>query len=147
MYIKVRQYETGMKLLLKNRIGARKAFNNIVKREVRQEVKKVLANKSSSLGAEGSLEQMNKFSWNDIFHELTSSCPVFTSALVASTTPIKTKLSSAPSLSVVSAVGVISAIVTYKAKPQIYKLVQQMNAIQMWLSGCKREVSIHTLYY
>ncbi|KAJ8297377.1 hypothetical protein KUTeg_023908 [Tegillarca granosa] len=142
-YLKSRHYAKAFKILIKNRTGAKKALINIVKQEIREEIMRMIKSETSVLKARNSLEQMEQFKWSDIVQELKTICPMLTSVLVSATTTEKSEkqmgLRFNPGTTAIPTIGVLASIITYKAKPNKFKLLQQMNSIQMWLSGCKRE--------
>ncbi|KAJ8304518.1 hypothetical protein KUTeg_018101 [Tegillarca granosa] len=129
--------------MIKNRTGAKKALINIVKQEIRNEIMRMIKSETSVLKSRNSLEQMEQFKWSDIVQELKTICPMLTSVFVSATTTKKSEkhmgLRFNAGTTAIPTIGVLASIITYKAKPYKFKLLQQMNSIQMWLSGCKRE--------
>ena len=144
-YINRRQYRRGINTLAKNRVGFRKAMSEYVQTVVRDEVSK-FCKSSSSLQGKKSVDDISKFSWTEKHEELSKACPLLMSVLAAAlTSNISRRTLELPRLSISAkpTIGTLMAIIMYQRRPRTLCDFQEMNSLQMWLSGCKREVRRH----
>lgn len=90
-YLKMRQYERGLKLLLDTRSGAVKAFGSLVKDALQEEMGTLLRQKESTFSAHKTLADWRHFQWNDFLEETKESCPLLSACLIGATTSKRTE--------------------------------------------------------
>ncbi|KAH3872155.1 hypothetical protein DPMN_035369 [Dreissena polymorpha] len=126
------------------RVGFKNAVNSMIQQTVRKEVSRLCQNAQSIFKGGKSLEEMKNFSWETRYQEGVKECPMLTNVLIGATTTKNSSnylgLASNPSTSAKPTIGTLLAIILYQRKPRIMYDLQELNSIQMWLAGCKREV-------
>ena len=149
-YITQRHYMKGVKILVKYRVGFKRAMQMYFRQTVREEVARMSRKVVSLFKGGKTMAEMEKFSWEDRFQEVKTDCPLLTDTVVASLTSASSErglgLASNPVISVIPTVGALMSIILYQRKPRIFKEFQEFNSLQFWLSGCKREVPVTVIW-
>ena len=130
--------------MMKSKAGFKKTVNTVVQNSIREEVRKMVLDKNCLFRGGKSLNDLANFSWNDRYAELNKNCPTITHCLMAALTSTRSAthlgLASKTEVSIKPAVGTIMSIIFYLRNYKQNEL-QELNSMQMWLAGCKREVS------
>ena len=138
-YLKRKQYAKLVSLISKvSRVGEEemlKIMSKKVKKELNTYTKKedTILRKFTPL----TVENLDQFSLARTVLEFSEICPTATAFLRASL-----NLRADRSVNIIPIMGVLICHIAYAHKPNKMGVFQQMNAMQMWLAGCKREVSI-----
>ncbi|XP_014678940.1 PREDICTED: uncharacterized protein LOC106818780 [Priapulus caudatus] len=143
-FLKRFQYRRAVKILAAYSTGFKKAMTSWAHEAVRQETQKLLGKKKSLFHGKKSLEQISNFSWDDRYAELKETCPLLTDLLTASVTSRKSLthlgLAGAPTVSIKPTLGVLISIVLYQLQPRRMSDLQELIGLQLWMSGCKRQM-------
>ena len=132
VYARNSKYKSLFRLLLSMSKAARVAFMGEVKRCITQEVDKLTSPKFRSIWREGfkeGLEVISVFTWDKVFRECETVCPVLTYALMGAFFDRKSKEILSTKIS-----SVIGQIV-FARKPTKMKTLQELLGVQLWLSG------------
>lgn len=142
--IRHRKYQRGLSILLKARVGFKKAVLDFAQQTVRSEVKDLKRARNSSFQGGKTIEGISKFDWENQFHEISETCPVLLQVLTGALTSQQSShhlgLACKPHNSVKPIIGVLVSQILYQHRPRNLNFFQQLNSVQMWLAGCQREV-------
>lgn len=142
-YFTARHYVKGIKVLL-HRVGFRKALYEVYVETIRSEVSSLIKKKTTSFHGKKTLDEIKEFSWDNKIAELKENCPALNNALMGALTSKQsitfTGLSTRKAVSVIPTVGTLMSIIMYQLQPRRMNDLQELNAMQMWMAGCKREV-------
>ena len=132
------------------RSGFQKALNEVFANKVRQEVSQMAKQKIDTFRGGQSLQEIAQFDWNEQFQSVSDKSPTLTSTLVAALTSKQSKeylgLASKPDVSAKPIIGTLLSIILYQRRPRNLTGFQELNSLQMWLAGCKREVMLPMLF-
>jgi len=129
---------------MKKRVGFKKSLYVVMQNVIRKEISNLLKQKNSVFHGGKTLKEIEQFNWDDRFKEVCINCPTLSNILVGALTSKKSSnvlgLAYRPEISVKPTVGTVISIMLYQLKPRKMTDLPEMNALQMWLAGCKREV-------
>lgn len=121
----------------------------LVKTLIRREISALKSKPLKSFEGKKTFEEMKQFSWNVKLKDAKECLPItttmITATLTSETTEKKMGLATNPQRSVIPYVGNIMSIITFLLRRKHSEL-QELNSMQMWLAGCKKEVSVHMLF-
>ena len=90
------------------------------------------------------VEDIEEFAWSKKFKEMATKCPTLSGLLISALTSqssVKVMgLASNVHTSIIPTFGTLASVILYQSKPRMFKAFQELNSIQFWLAGCKREV-------
>lgn len=129
---------------MSTRSGALKAIYSLTKEAVQDEMGIFLKQSNSKFGAHKGIQQWKEFRWNDFLDEMKVHCPLLTDCLLGALTSKGTMetmtLRGRPHISAAPTIGTVMSILAYQTKPKKMANLQELNALQMWLASCKRQV-------
>ncbi|XP_061162619.1 uncharacterized protein LOC133171838 [Saccostrea echinata] len=136
------EYKKAFTYLYNNYAGARRAVENLVKKEIRKGVKNLLNDKEGSLLKKCNLENIKKFSWSAILSDVAKYIPILYSALiatVASPSNEKNLRSRVRNKPLAPGIGLAVSVLLHLYSPLKVKFVQGLNSIELWRCGAQRK--------
>uniref|UniRef100_K1R5V6 Protein YNG1 n=1 Tax=Magallana gigas TaxID=29159 RepID=K1R5V6_MAGGI len=134
------EYRKGFSYLYQNFAGARRALHVLVKKEVRRGIRMLLRDKENKVHQKCTYENMKDFKWPDITQAVDQFVPLLSTAIIAAVTTTKNErsLRGPKDLSLIPALGLVSAVLLHMRSPRI-NLVQGLHGVELWRCGAQRK--------
>ncbi|XP_060558422.1 uncharacterized protein LOC132718720 [Ruditapes philippinarum] len=131
------RYKQGFRYYMKKG-SAFKALCAVFAKKIRSDLKILLREGSLPTMKKVSVEAFRNLDFRKIVQSFRTKVPLLYDLLVSSMTTAENMKEKAETL--LPVIGNIFATIAYKVRPKQASLLQKMNAVQMWRSGCKRSL-------